>query len=161
MNKEQQFEENCSDELLDEHVLVSKVRKLSHLEENMARSPFHNEIAFNKAYKALTVRVQRDASYNLSESKQSEEVAPLRNPKKLKSEMLPPKCKIQNDIKNLLHQVIDIREKSHRSPDFSFNKRAVKRDGNMRRKAYAREITMKDNSIVYNILIGPLMILTE
>ncbi|CAI2368123.1 unnamed protein product [Moneuplotes crassus] len=144
MNKVPQNEENLSDEFLDEHVCVSSVKKLSHLEENMTESPFHSEVAFNNFHKASTVKMARDSSDDLSMQKKSAMTSIPFHSEKVISEISPCKHTLQGDIKDLLHQVMDMRKRSHYHLDVPEKLEQRKRDGNSRRKSYVREVTMKD-----------------
>ncbi|CAI2368677.1 unnamed protein product [Moneuplotes crassus] len=144
MKKILECEENLSDEFLDEHVSVSSVKKLSHLEENMSNSAFHSEASFRRSHKSCTPRVDCNNPDAFSMHKESGMVWNPFHSEKMISEFSPRNHNLQSDIKELLHQIMNLRERSHHHLDIPPKDGERKRDGNARRKAYVKEITMKD-----------------
>ncbi|CAI2364312.1 unnamed protein product [Moneuplotes crassus] len=149
MNKFQQFDENLSDEILDEHALVCSVKKLANLEKNMSDSPFHRSVCAiihrPSGFKSLDfakscdVYVKKEIPKNKSENYMTPE-----HTKKIKSQQPSAKPSLQSDIKSLLRQAMDIRYKSQNSPLPEEILDEIKMDVNLRKKLYNREVTMKD-----------------
>ncbi|CAI2384779.1 unnamed protein product [Moneuplotes crassus] len=113
MNKLITYEENLSEEFLDEHASASSVNISPNIAKNMEKCFFNNKIEFvrNNEPKTPPLGTSRfSTSPCITESKQDSFLTvPKRIPCINFSKTSSPKSNLQSDIKSLLHKAMEIR----------------------------------------------------